>query len=146
MKEEFISGFKIITEETKITDLIPKGYTSINNQVNYEYNTEYNNSVLKIEIPIKKKTKTLKDYEDLVYCPWILHLKEQYPKQYYSIILEMISDDICEEGKNRSWVIEDEGSVIHWGISSICGTIPFDTKEHAEQGGEIIGDKLKLLI
>lgn len=146
-----------ITEETKIKDLIPEGY---------ELDSKWESPVPfslgdagAVSFYIKKKkSKTLKDYEEelnkssdrIISKAFFSILKEDYPKQYYSIILQVIADDICEEDVERHHILFD-----HKDNKDICsillstnylGTVKFDTEKHAEQAVEIMGDKLKLLI
>jgi hypothetical protein len=153
MYKEFIKGFKTITKETRITDLIPKGYYFVNDNVDYEYDTDHPNSVLKIEIQIKKKSKTLEDYENeflINHQEWGSKLKLYHKKQYYSIILQMIADDICEEGRIKKCTIQRDFKVMFYGEDIISradiGTVLFDTTEHAKQAIEIMEDKINLLI
>lgn len=141
-----------ITEETKIEDLIPKGWKYLRIKVLTDEDSDYP-SMDKfglIEIHIKKKFKTIDDYENKLMatsCPGVYEiLKGLHPKQYYSIILEIIAEDICDKNKERTWIIEDEETLINWGITPFINVTKFDLEEHAQQAIEIMGDKLKFLI
>ena len=136
-----------ITEETKVKELIPEGYELC-------VEPDQLNCFGFVRIGFnKKKSKILEDYENELgeNAGWWTHaIKKNFPRQYYSIILEMIADDICEEDVERHHILFD-----HKDNKDICsillssnylGTVKFDTEKHAEQAVEIMGDKLKLLI
>ena len=144
-----------ITEETKIKDLIPEGY---------ELDSKWESPVPfslgdagAVSFYIKKKkSKTLKDYEKelnnlsdrIIAKSFFSILKDDYPKQYYSIILEMIADDICEKGEKRKYyfhISKNKIELLAW-MYPITSSVGFDTEEHALQAEKIMGDKLKLLI
>ena len=138
-----------ITEETKIKDLIPNDVEPTG-----EGHIEFlGQTPIFLKIAIRKKSKTLEDYENELgeNAGWWTHaIKKNFPRQYYSIILEMIADDICEEDVERHHILFD-----HKDNKDICsillstnylGTVKFDTEKHAQQAIQIMGDKLKLLI
>lgn len=144
-----------ITEETKVKELIPEGY---------ELDSKWESPVPfslgdagAVSFYIKKKkSKILEDYEEelnkssdrIISKAFFSILKEDYPKQYYSIILQMIADDICEKEEERIWWLNNYELTCrnaNYGDYPL-GTVFFDTEEHALQAAEIMGDKLKLLI
>lgn len=140
-----------ITEETKIKDLIPEGF-ELDEQKELYQDLDIDNTGL-ITLTIKKKSKILEDYENELgeNVGWWTHaIKKNFPRQYYSIILEMIADDICEEGKERHYILfehADNDNICSISLrANYLGTVKFDTEKHAEQAVEIMGDKLKLLI
>jgi len=144
-----------ITEETKVKDLIPEGY---------ELDSKWESPVPfslgdagAVSFYIKKKkSKILEDYEEelnkssdrIISKAFFSILKEDYPKQYYSIILQMIADDICEKGEKRKYYFHISKNKIELlaCMYPITSSVGFDTEEHALQAAEIMGDKLKLLI
>ena len=141
-----------ITEETKVKELIPEGYELC-------VEPDQLNCFGFVRIGFnKKKSKTLDDYErelaniseSIARESFYLVLKHKHSKQYYSIILQMIADDICEEGKERHYILfehADNDNICSISLrANYLGTVKFDTEEHAEQAVEIMGDKLKLLI
>lgn len=148
-----------ITEETKIKEIIPEGWEI--KDVGLDFNIDANVFEF-ISIPVKRKSKTLEDYEKelnnlsdrIISKAFFSILKDDYPKQYYSIILQMIADDICDKKiPKTSYIYKDnllqEGQNIKFAESVeyiTLGNIYFDTEEHAKQAVEIMGDKLKLLI
>ena len=143
-----------ITEETKIKDLIPEGF-ELDEQKELYQDLDIDNTGL-ITLTIKKKSKTLKDYEKelnnlsdrIIAKSFFSILKDDYPKQYYSIILEMIADDICEKGEKRKYyfhISKNKIELLAW-MYPITSSVGFDTEEHALQAEKIMGDKLKLLI
>ena len=144
-----------ITEETKVKDLIPEGY---------ELDSKWESPVPfslgdagAVSFYIKKKkSKILEDYEEelnkssdrIISKAFFSILKEDYPKQYYSIILQVIADDICEKGEKRKYYFHISKNKIELlaCMYPITSSVGFDTEEHALQAAEIMGDKLKLLI
>ena len=144
-----------ITEETKVKELIPEGY---------ELDSKWESPVPfslgdagAVSFYIKKKkSKILEDYEEelnkssdrIISKAFFSILKEDYPKQYYSIILQMIADDICEKGEKRKYYFHISKNKIELlaCMYPITSSVGFDTEEHALQAAEIMGDKLKLLI
>ena len=146
-----------ITEETKDKDLIPEGYELC-------AEPDQLNCFGFVRVGFnKKQSKTLDDYEyklilsdttNVMYhgskVSYYQILKENNPRQYYSIILQMIADDICEEDVERHHILfdhEDNKDICSILLSiNYLGTVKFDTEKHAEQAVEIMGDKLKLLI
>ena len=145
-----------ITEETKIKDIIPKGW-ELDTNVEYDPILHYCHNSLSISVR-QKKSKTIEDYEKelnnssdrIISKSFFSILKDDYPKQYYSIILQMIADDICEEGEKRCGLLfehPDNDCIESIPLrANYLGTIKFDTEEHSNQAIEIMGDKLKLLI
>lgn len=147
-----------ITEETKIKDLIPEGWELCDEN---PYSLEDSKHLQLIMQLSKKQHKTLEDYEyklilsdttNVVYhgskVSYYQILKNNHPKQYYSIILQMIADDICEEEQDRIWWLDNYELTCRKANYGNCplGAVFFDTEEHAKQAREIMGDKLKLLI
>jgi len=142
-----------ITPETKIKDLIPEGYEICEKSYwNYSYKMSDITEISHIEIWLKpKKQKTLEDYEEEFQgrdYEFATKLKDFYPKLYYSQILQMIADDICEEEQDRIWWLNNYELTCrnaNYGDYPL-GAVFFDTEEHALQAEKIMGDKLKLLL
>lgn len=135
-----------ITEETKIKDLIPEGY-EYSEMTSLHYGAQ-GQVIISYE---KKKSKTLDDYErefqDVDY-EFGTTLKDFCPKLYYTYILQMIADDICEKEQDRIWWLdyyELTCRKANYGNYPLCAVF-FDTEEHAKQAIKLMGDKLKLLI
>jgi len=140
-----------ITPETKIRDLIPKDYELCPEEQINDWCVV--NGVLNLKMDVKKKVKSLEDYENELgenAGRWTHAIKKNFPRQYYSIILQMIADEICEEGIERRYIIAGHLGYIF--IRSVplhanyLGTVKFDTEKHAEQACDILGDKIKYLL
>ena len=142
-----------ITPETKIRDLIPKDYELCPEEQINDWCVV--NDVLNLKMDVKKKFKTIDDYEKKLSDNkglWVNAIKDNFLRQYYSIILQMIADEICEEGIERCYIIAGHLGYIF--IRSIplhanylgLGTVKFDTEKHAEQARDILGDKIKYLL
>ena len=145
-----------ITEETKVKDLIPEGW-KLDPLWESSYGCTATADLGTVSFFIKRnKSKTLKDYEEelnkssdrIISKAFFSILKEDYPKQYYSIILQVIADDICEKGEKRKYYFHISKNKIELlaCMYPITSSVGFDTEEHALQAAEIMGDKLKLLI
>ena len=133
-----------ITPETKIRDLIPKDYELYPKEQINDWCMV--NGVLNLKMDVKKKFKTIDDYEKQLSNNnglWINAIKDNFPRQYYSIILEMIADDICEKDKKREWV--NKNTTIDPEMP-IPGVIRFDTQEHVKYALNILGDKIGYLL
>jgi len=140
-----------ITPETKIRDLIPKDYELCPEEQINDWCVV--NGVLNLKMDVKKKVKSLEDYEKKLSCNkslWVNAIKNNFPRQYYSIILKMIADDICEAGVERYHILFEHPDYDR--IESIplranyLGTVKFDTEKHAEQARDILGDKIEYLL
>lgn len=140
-----------ITPETKIRDLIPKDYELYPKEQINDWCMV--NGVLNLKMDVKKKFKTIDDYEKKLSDNkglWVNAIKDNFPRQYYSIILQMIADEICEEGKERRHILFEHPDYDR--IESIplranyLATVKFDTEKHAEQARDILGDKIKYLL
>ncbi len=147
-----------ITEETKVKDLIPKGYELCAEPDQF-------NCFGFVRVGFnKKQSKTLDDYEyklilsdttNVMYhgskVNYYQILKENNPRQYYSIILQMIADDICDKKMELNWCMafHCSGQVDYRNLLNETkpqGVVLFDTLAHTKQARDIMGDKLKLLI
>ena len=142
--------------ETRIKNLIPDGYEySEMNFLDYGMKGQI---VINYE---KKQPKTLENYETELSRKYNLvveneellmdTLKRKFPKQYYSIILQMIADDICDKKMELNWCMafHCSGQVDYRNLLNETkpqGVVLFDTLAHTKQARDIMGDKLKLLI
>jgi hypothetical protein len=147
-----------ITEETKIKDIIPEGW-EIDTNVEYDPILHYCHNSLSISVR-QKKFKTIEIYEYILMLSdttvmyhgsrvsYYQTLKENHPKQYFSIILQMIADVICDKEQDSIWWLDNYELTCRYANYSNypLGAVFFDTEEHVKQAIEILGDKLKLLI
>lgn len=157
-----------VTKETKIKDLIPEGY-EYSDMITFNHETQ---GQIVISYT-KKQPKTLEYYErELRQKPtkkkMILHgysvdtelfnigtiadvIKDSFPKQYYSIILQMIADDICEEKMEFNWCMAFycSGQVDYRNLINETkpqGTVLFDTLANVKKARDILGDNIKYLL
>jgi hypothetical protein len=135
---------RIVTEKTTIVDLVPQGYTFSEMKL---FKNDTNGQI--VVVFEKKQDKTLDDYErefqEGLY-EFTSKLRDFYPKLYYTHILQMIADDICEKGIKRDYYISKNDLGIMVLNFPDVGSIGFDTEEHAEQAQKLMGTTLKLLI
>ena len=133
-----------ITPETKLKEIIPEGFEYSHRITRVNTDQTFDSVIIKL----RRKVKTLEYYESMMLGESLFSkengwLKTYHPKQYYSIILEMIADDICEKDKKREWV--NKNTTIDPEMP-IPGVIRFDTQEHVKYALNILGDKIGYLL
>jgi hypothetical protein len=136
-----------ITKKTKIKNLIPPGYEYNGGDVALVYD-EGKFGFIQIEIQQKRKTLeyyTGKLFDNGEFYQW---LKEVHPKQYYSIILEMIAKDICERLLASHYYLQANGDIFEVKADGHIpvGTIVFDTEENAKYAQKLLGENIKHLL
>lgn len=74
-------------------------------------------------------------------------LRTKESRLYWSKILQMIADDICDIDMGKDYYIDRESINVELELSSLpLGVVLFDTEKHARQAREIMGDKINYLL
>jgi hypothetical protein len=152
LKQNTMSKMAVmIRNESTIRDMIPSKCELADNTAYIDDYGDY----IKITVPIKSKQKTLEDYEqelthNHLWLDFYYKLKVNFPKQYYSIILQMIADDICDKKMELNWCMafHCSGQVDYRNLINETkpqGTVLFDTLANVKKARDLLDDNIKYL-